>query len=64
MKVIQFTSFGNSNVLELMQVPKPVIKDNEALTKVMATTVNPFDMRIRSGHMQKMVPVELPFSPD
>jgi NADPH:quinone reductase-like Zn-dependent oxidoreductase len=63
MKAIQYTSFGNSGVLELKQVSKPVCKEDEVLIKITATTVNPFDMKIRSGNMQKIVPVQLPFIP-
>ncbi len=63
MKAIQYSSFGKSDVLELIQVDKPGIKENEVLINVKATTVNPLDMKIRSGYMQKMMPVELPFIP-
>ena len=63
MKAIQYTAFGKSDVLELKQVEKPVMKNDEVLIKVKATTVNPLDMKIRSGNMQKMMPVQLPFIP-
>ncbi len=63
MKAIQYKSFGKSDVLELKQVDKPSIKENEVLIKVKATTINPLDMKIRSGHMQEMMPVQLPFTP-
>ncbi len=63
MKAIQYKSFGKSDVLELIQADKPAIKENEVLIKVKATTINPFDMKIRSGYMQKMMPVQLPFIP-
>ena len=63
MKAIQYKAFGNSDVLELKQVDKPVIRENEVLIKVKATTINPADMKIRSGFMQKIMPVQLPFIP-
>ncbi|MCW3083485.1 MAG: quinone reductase [Bacteroidetes bacterium] len=63
MKAIQYTTFGKSDVLELKQVDKPLIKEDEVLVKVKATTVNPLDLKIRSGNMQKIMPVELPFIP-
>src|ERR1035437_1654452 len=58
-----YKSYGNSDVLELKQVNKPGMKDNEVLIRVKATTINPFDMKIRSGNMQKMMPVQLPYIP-
>jgi NADPH:quinone reductase-like Zn-dependent oxidoreductase len=63
MKAIQYKSFGKSEVLELVQVDKPGIKENEILIKVSATTINPLDMKIRSGYMQKIMPVQFPYTP-
>jgi NADPH:quinone reductase-like Zn-dependent oxidoreductase len=63
MKAIQYNSFGKSDVLELVQVDKPGIKENEVLIKVRATTINPLDMKIRSGYMQKIMPVQFPYIP-
>jgi NADPH:quinone reductase-like Zn-dependent oxidoreductase len=63
MKAIEYVAFGKSNVLELKQVDKPSIKEYEVLIKIKATTVNPLDMKIREGYMQKMMPVQLPFIP-
>lgn len=45
MKAIQYKSFGESDVLELKQVDKPGIKENEVLINVKATTINPLDMK-------------------
>ncbi len=63
MKAIQYTAYGDSGVLRLNQVDKPQPKENEVLIKVIATTVNTFDMKIRSGALQKQIPVNLPYIP-
>ncbi|ASU33972.1 NADP-dependent oxidoreductase [Mucilaginibacter xinganensis] len=63
MKAIQFETYGDSGVLQLKEVNKPQPGENEILIKVAATTVNPFDMKIRSGSMQKMIPLNLPWIP-
>ena len=63
MKAIQYTAFGNSDVLKITQVDKPAFKDNEVLIKITATTVNPFDMKVRSGAMQAAMPIQLPYIP-
>ncbi len=64
MQVIQYQSFGQSDVLALAEVAQPQISnDNEVLIQVKAASVNPLDMKIRMGFMQKMRPVQLPFTP-
>ena len=63
MKAIQYTAFGNSSVLKLNEVDKPSVKEDEVLVRLAATTVNPFDMKVRSGAMQKMLNVQLPYIP-
>jgi NADPH:quinone reductase-like Zn-dependent oxidoreductase len=64
MQVIQYQSFGQSDVLALAEVAQPQISnENEVLIQVKAASVNPLDMKIRMGFMQKMRPVELPFTP-
>jgi len=63
MKAIQFSTYGDSSVLKLSEVNKPTVKDDEVLVKIKATTVNPFDMKVRAGMMQKNTPVQFPFIP-
>jgi len=49
MKAIVCTKYGPPDVLELEDVGKPAIKDNELLVKVYATTVSSMDWRFRQG---------------
>jgi NADPH:quinone reductase-like Zn-dependent oxidoreductase len=64
MKAIQYNNFGNSDVIELVNIPAPEVKnENDVLIKVKAVSVNPLDIKIRLGYMQKMRPVQLPFTP-
>lgn len=63
MKAIQFETYGDSDVLQIREIDKPQPGENEILIKVAATTVNPFDMKIRSGSMQKMIPLKFPWTP-
>lgn len=63
MKAIQYTAFGHSDVLQFTEIAKPTFKENEVLVKISAATVNPIDMKIREGYLQKVMPVVFPFTP-
>ena len=64
MKAIQYNAFGNSEVIEVVEIPKPEIKDeNEVLIQVKAASINPLDIKLRNGYLQQTRPSSLPFVP-
>lgn len=63
MEAIQYAAYGHSDVLQLAQAEKPAPKENEVLIKIVATTVNPMDMKLREGYLQKQMPIQFPFLP-
>jgi NADPH:quinone reductase-like Zn-dependent oxidoreductase len=63
MKVIQMTGYGDSSVLKIANIDKPVPAAGQVLIKIAATTINPFDMKIRSGAMKQFIPVSFPYVP-
>lgn len=49
MRAIVYTAYGPPEVAQLKELPKPTIKDNEALIKVHCSTVNRTDSGFRSA---------------
>lgn len=63
MKAIQFNAYGDSSVLQLQEIPVPVPIAHEVLIKVVASTINPFDIKNRSGAMKAFFPITFPHIP-
>ncbi|HLA52671.1 MAG TPA: NADP-dependent oxidoreductase [Flavitalea sp.] len=52
MKAILLKDFGGTEQLELTEIPKPVIKDHEVLIRTRSISINPIDVKTRSGKGQ------------
>lgn len=63
MRAIQFRSYGDPSVLELVDLPRPVPGPGEVLVRVAATTSTPVDATLRAGHLQQAFPLRLPHVP-
>jgi NADPH2:quinone reductase len=59
MKAIQVKQTGGPEVMELVDLPVPQPKPNEALVKIQASGVNFIDIYNRSGHYKQQLPFVL-----
>ncbi len=60
MKAVRLHGFGGVEQLRYEEVPTPEPKEGEVLVKMLSTSVNPVDWKIRSGVMQQIFPVTVP----
>ena len=60
MKAIRIHQNGGPDVLTLEDMPEPVAAADEILIRVVATSINPIDCKIRAGGMTKSHPLALP----
>lgn len=60
MKAAQINQYGDPSVIEINEVDKPVVSEGKVLIKVHASSINPFDGKIRAGYMKDMIPLEFP----
>ena len=61
MKAAAFHDYGQPDVLSFDDVADPQPGDGEVLVRVRAAGINPLDWKLRSGAMQAMMPLPLPF---
>jgi NADPH:quinone reductase-like Zn-dependent oxidoreductase len=60
MQAVRIHSYGTSDVLTYEEAPRPIPGEGEALLRVHATTINPFDIGVRSGYMADYFNFNLP----
>ncbi len=60
MKAVQIQNYGGLDALEVRDVPTPTPGPGQALIRIRAAGVNPFDVKIRSGWLAAFYPLTLP----
>jgi NADPH:quinone reductase-like Zn-dependent oxidoreductase len=62
-KAITFSAYGTPDVLRLSEVATPEPGPGQVRIRVRAASVNPLDLKIRSGLMARAVPARFPVTP-
>lgn len=60
MKAVQFDAYGDIDVLEVRDVPRPAPADGEVLVEVRAAGINPGEAMIRKGFLDAQWPATFP----
>ena len=62
MKAVRIHAYGDRSVLQFEDAPKPEVRPDEALVRIVAAAVNPIDWKIRQGHLKAFVPYVFPLT--
>ncbi|MFZ2544417.1 MAG: NADP-dependent oxidoreductase [Candidatus Saccharimonadales bacterium] len=60
MKAAQIDNYGDASDIQIREVEKPQISDDQVLVEVTASSLNPFDSTVRSGGAHGMAPMNFP----
>ena len=60
MKAALLRGYGDVNQIHIEEVPQPIPGPGEVLVRVIATSVNPIDYKIRSGVLKDRMPLNMP----
>ncbi|BAX78575.1 NAD(P)-dependent alcohol dehydrogenase [Labilibaculum antarcticum] len=60
MKAVVMKKYGTPDVLEIANISRPQIDDNQVLVEVYASSVNPVDWKIRKGNLKLFMRKKLP----
>lgn len=63
MKAVRIHEYGGISVLRFEDAPIPACEADEVLIRVVGSSVNPVDWKIREGHLRAMLAVKMPFVP-
>lgn len=60
MKAAQISQYGDPSVVKINEIDKPVLGAGQVLVEVHASSLNPWDSKLRSGAVKDSMPLELP----
>lgn len=60
MKAAQINNYGDASNITINEVDKPTIRPDQALVKISAVSINPFDNMVLSGGVDAMAPMQFP----
>ena len=60
MKAAIINQYGSSRELQIQDVPRPTVDTHDILIRVQATSVNPYDIKVRKGTMSGIMPPDFP----
>lgn len=60
MKAVRIYAYGGRDQLKYEDAPMPQIGDKDVLVRVVASSINPVDWKVREGYLKEMLPLNFP----
>ena len=60
MKAARITTYGDAEVVKVVETEVPTLTENKVLVEVHAASLNPFDAKLRSGAFEQGIPLTFP----
>ncbi|MBO6185701.1 MAG: NADP-dependent oxidoreductase [Chryseobacterium sp.] len=60
MKAFNISRYKKERELQLVDLPEPIVKDDEVLVEIHAASVNQLDSKIKSGEFKLILPYKMP----
>ena len=62
MKAARIHAYGDTSQIKIEDAPLPTLNPDDVLIRVVATSVNPVDWKIRKGYLKSMIPYDMPLT--
>src|ERR1051325_3292133 len=62
MKAIRIHQYGDASMLQLEEIPRLSVPDDQILIRIHIAGVNPIDWKIRQGYMKNVRPATFPMT--
>jgi alcohol dehydrogenase len=62
MKAAQMNDYGDASVVQVNEVEQPQVVEGKVLVEVQASSINPFDAKLRAGYMKDAMALRFPFT--
>ncbi len=62
MRAAQYRDYGGPEVIEIVEIEKPELKEGQILVTVYAAALNAFDRKLRAGYLKEMVSLPFPIT--
>ncbi|MDO5614950.1 MAG: NADP-dependent oxidoreductase [Cruoricaptor ignavus] len=60
MKAYTINRYGKKDKLQLVEIPKPEINENEVLVEIHSASINQLDVKLKSGEFKLLMPYKFP----